>query len=73
MPLPEPPTPCAECGGERLPAQAAAYSDLLPEHSSLIERFTSRIPLQALVCTQCGLVTWYARATPHTKEPKERA
>lgn len=69
MPLPENPAPCPECGGERLPAQTTRYVDLLPEHPSLIEYFTNRVQLQALVCSQCGLVAWYARAVPQPKAP----
>ncbi len=50
---------CPECGGERVRAQAGPYAfQLTPEQSNKFFKPSSETV--ALVCTNCGYMSWYA-------------
>ncbi len=62
MPVPESPKPCPECGGERV-AQQLNGATLSPRHPGIRAMFHAEF-MDCLVCSECGLVTLYARHAP---------
>lgn len=61
------PKPCPECGGERIPAKG---TPTMAVFNAQVKRLFG-VPtsaLDALVCTRCGYITFYARNPAQLKE-----
>jgi hypothetical protein len=62
MPLPNPPKPCPECGGERIPADLVFPRVRLRvpwTRDKVIDRMFGSTGVEVLVCSQCGYIAWY--------------
>lgn len=58
MTPPATPSPCPECGGERVNASCDYHMNVQVTAEGAF--FPKTSPLQALVCTNCGYTTLYA-------------
>lgn len=63
------PSPCPECGGERISGEAISYVRVTRLGATLPGISAPVTSCWALVCLQCGHTTLYAKDPARLKEP----
>lgn len=72
VPLPDPPEPCPECGGERVPANLVFPRVRLRVpwmKDKLFDLMFGSAGVEVIVCTECGYISWYMKKLPRRPSP----